>query len=249
MTFMKVVGYQEKSNILAGTSLGWFLEIFFVYLATGMFSIHLLYSGRISYKGDYIGLKVRNSMIQSLTTVGFFVSVIAIILFLVEYSKQLFVVIYFIGYFLMVTLLFVLFLDIFEPISIFVLIKIIETAKNYGPKPAAIMDAELVQEEKIIQEEIYVPPVNIEELKAGISLSSPSPPPPLLPSPISRTTPQPPEEKTTEKSLEKSSAPSSTSSSSISTSLRNKVLHDSLKTLTAILVSFLLLIILNGVIY
>lgn len=240
MTFMKVVGYQEQANILAGTSLGWFLEIFFVYLATGMFSIHLLYSGRISYKGDYIGFKVRNTMIQSLTTVGFFVSAIAIILFLVEYSTQIFVVLYFICYFLMVSLLFILFLDIFEPISIFVLMKVIEVAKNYGPKPAVITEVETFPFRKIEHEDIYVPPVNIDELKAG----------PIYPTtPVETVVAHLLEEKLPEKSIQEPSVQPSSELPNTYANLHNKVLKDSLKVITAIITSIVLLIIINGILY
>lgn len=104
MTLLKVTGNQENPNILQGTSLGWFLEIFFVYLASIMFSVHLLYNGKFSLKGDFMGLKLRNAMIQSLSTVGTLMSAIAIVLFVIDYSRQLFVVIYFIAYFIMVTI-------------------------------------------------------------------------------------------------------------------------------------------------
>ncbi|OLS19873.1 MAG: hypothetical protein HeimC3_43120 [Candidatus Heimdallarchaeota archaeon LC_3] len=168
MTLMKVTGFQEQSNILSGTSLGWFLEIFFVYLATIMFGVHLLYSGKISFKGDYIGLRVRDAMIQSLSTVGAFISILAVVLFIIDYQKQIFVVIYFIGYFVMVTLIFILILDIFEPISIFLLIKFIETFKNYEPSTTQTgLDSEPNREKDSPKEfEIFVPDVNLDELSS-----------------------------------------------------------------------------------
>lgn len=144
MTVLKVTGHQENPNILQGTSLGWFLEIFFVYLASLMFGVHLLYSSKFSFKGDYIGLKLRNAMIQSLSTVGAVVSAIAIILFVIDYSRQLFVVIYFIMYFIMVTFFFVLFLDIFEPISIYLVSKLVESFKNYS---SSTIEPKIVEEQ------------------------------------------------------------------------------------------------------
>jgi hypothetical protein len=166
MTLLKVTGNQENPNILQGTSLGWFLEIFFVYLAAGMFSVHLLYSGRFSFKGDYLGLKLRKAMIQSLSTVGTLMSGIAIILFVIDYSKQLFVVVYFVSYFIMVTIFFALFLDIFEPISIYLLTKMVENFKRFSLitlklEPEAIKTPSASSPQHA---EIFVPSVNMNEL-------------------------------------------------------------------------------------
>jgi len=165
MTFLKVLGYQEQSNILKGTSLGWFLEIFFAYLAIAMYGVHLLYAAKISYKGDYVGLRVRDAIFQSLSTVGTFVSAIAIILFLVDYSKQLFVVLYFIGYFVMVTVIFILFLDVFEPVSIYLLTKIIETVKRVGPTGMPVAETVTKDLSQPSMPEVFVPAVNLKELR------------------------------------------------------------------------------------
>ena len=166
MTLLKITGNQENPNILQGTSLGWFLEIFFVYLASLMFSVHLLYSGKFSFKGDYMGLKLRNAMIQSLSTVGTLMSAIAIILFVIDYSRQFFIVIYFISYFIMVTIFFVLFLDIFEPFSIYVVTKFVEFFKRYSsvtlPPESGITESQV--KESVQKTEIYVPSVNLNEL-------------------------------------------------------------------------------------
>ena len=166
MTLLKVTGNQENPNILQGTSLGWFIEIFFVYLASLMFSVHLLYSGKFSFKGDYMGLKLRNAMIQSLSTVGTLMSAIAIVLFVIDYSRQLFVVFYFISYFIMVTILFGLFLDMFEPISIYLVTKFIEYFKKYSSVTLkGKTEAELKEKAKTTpKQEIFVPKVNLNEL-------------------------------------------------------------------------------------
>ena len=131
MSLLKVLGQEENPTILQGTPMGWFLEIFFVYLATIVFSVYMLKSCNFSLKGDPgISSKLYQSMYQSLVTVGAFMSVIASILFLVEFPDQIFVVIYFIIYFIMVTLFFVLFLDIFEPISRYFLYQLLNTMKK-----------------------------------------------------------------------------------------------------------------------
>ena len=166
MTILKVTGNQENPNILQGTSLGWFLEVFFVYLATAMFSVHLLYSSRFSFKGDFMGLKLRNAMVQSLITVGTLMSSIAIVLFVIDFSRQFFVVIYFISYFIMDTIYFVLFLDIFEPFSIYILTKMVNYFKKYSASTIGKeSQVEILKETK--QNEIFVPSVNISELSSN----------------------------------------------------------------------------------
>lgn len=176
MTLLKVTGNQENPNILQGTSLGWFLEIFFVYLASLMFSVHLLYSGKFSFKGDFMGLKLRNAMIQSLSTVGTLMSAIAIILFVIDYSRQFFIVIYFISYFIMVTIFFVLFLDIFEPFSIYLVTKFIEYSKRYSSVTITQDEGELAPKglKTAQQPEIFVPSVNLNELENPEVTSVPS---------------------------------------------------------------------------
>lgn len=131
MSLLKILGQVENPTILQGTPMGWFLEIFFVYLATIVFSVYLLKACNFSLKGDPgISSRLYQSMYQSLVTVGAFMSVIASILFLIEFPDQIFVVIYFIMYFIMVTLFFVLFLDIFEPVSRYFLYQLLNAMKK-----------------------------------------------------------------------------------------------------------------------
>ncbi|MFX0114613.1 MAG: hypothetical protein ACFFB3_08700 [Candidatus Hodarchaeota archaeon] len=123
--FLAVVGYTDTVDAFQ-QALGWFLEVFFVYLVITIFCIHLIRSAGITFKGEYIGARLRRSMLESLSTVGAFVSVIAVVSFLVLFPDLLLVTSYFFIYFLMASILFVLFLDIFEPISIFILTKLVE---------------------------------------------------------------------------------------------------------------------------
>jgi hypothetical protein len=129
MTILQLLGETENPSLLQGTSMGWFLEIFFSYIASLVFSVYLIKASRLSRKGKFLGDNLYIAMVQSLSTVGAFMSILAIILFLVQYFAQIFVVSYFVVYFIMVSLFFVLFLDIFEPFSIYLLIKLIEAFK------------------------------------------------------------------------------------------------------------------------
>ncbi len=145
MSLLKILGQEENPTLLQGTPMGWFLEIFFVYLATIVFSVYLLKACNFSLRGDPgISSRLYQTMYQSLVTVGAFMSIIASILFLVEFPEQIFVVIFFIIYFIMVTLFFVLFLDIFEPISRYLLYQMLNTIKKSRTISTAIPSERLL---------------------------------------------------------------------------------------------------------
>jgi len=130
MTILQLLGETENPSLLQGTTMGWFLEIFFAYIASIVFCVYLIKASHLSRKGKFLGNQLYITMVQSLSTVGAFMSGLAVILFLVQYSDQIFVISYFVVYFIMVSIFFVLFLDIFEPFSIYLLLKLIESFKN-----------------------------------------------------------------------------------------------------------------------
>ncbi len=127
---LKVSGLQNFSLTTAETALGWFLEILFVYLAIFIFSIELINSSKIAIKGRYFGEKVREDYFRSVFMVGLPISVISIFLFIVEYFDSIDVIFAFFAYFIMASIIFVLFLDVFEPISILILVKLIDWWKK-----------------------------------------------------------------------------------------------------------------------
>ncbi|MFX1233445.1 MAG: hypothetical protein ACFFBY_02710 [Promethearchaeota archaeon] len=132
---LRITNLETVSLTDGETALGWFLEILFVYLATFIFSIELLLSSQIALKGRYFGESIRTQTYKSLYTVGAPISVLAILLFVVEGIQAgditfIFITIYFFAYFIMASVIFVLFLKIFEPISILVFIKIIDWWKK-----------------------------------------------------------------------------------------------------------------------
>ncbi|MFX0027444.1 MAG: hypothetical protein ACFE8M_13665, partial [Candidatus Hermodarchaeota archaeon] len=134
----------ETVSLTGGeTALGWFLEILFVYLATFIFSIELLFSSQIALKGRYFGESIRTQTYKSLYTVGAPISVLSIILFIVDAiqkgsTESITIIIYFFAYFIMASVIFVLFLKIFEPISILIFIKIIDWWKHRKQKKKAL---------------------------------------------------------------------------------------------------------------
>jgi hypothetical protein len=117
------------------SSLGWFLEILFVYIAMFIFSIELLSSSQISLKGKFFGERVREQTYKSLYTVGVPISIISLLLFVADNITSntldtLPVIIYFFAYFIMASIIFILFLKVFEPISILIFIKLIDWWRN-----------------------------------------------------------------------------------------------------------------------
>jgi hypothetical protein len=137
---LKISGLETLSLTEGKTALGWFLEILFVYLAIFIFSIELLSSSKLAYNGRYFGENIRENAYRSLYTVGAPISILTLILFIVESASfnQLFVIIYFFSYFIMASVLFVLFIDIFEPISILILVKLVNWWKERKEKKAKI---------------------------------------------------------------------------------------------------------------
>ncbi|TFF87244.1 MAG: hypothetical protein EU550_03605, partial [Promethearchaeota archaeon] len=127
---LKITGLEAYSLQNSETALGWFLEIIFAYLAVLIFAIELLSSSKLSLKGRYFGESIREQTYKSLYTVGLPISLLSIILFLVDNSTSIDIIFYFLAYSLMGSVIFILFLKIFEPISVLILIKLIDWWKR-----------------------------------------------------------------------------------------------------------------------
>ena len=131
---LKILQIESVSITTGETALGWFIEILFVYIATFIFSLEILFSSQIALRGRYFGENIRQQTYKSLYTVGAPISILSIILFIVEDIGSFGVIIYFFAYFLMASIIFVLFLKIFEPISLLIFIKMIDWWKNKKEK-------------------------------------------------------------------------------------------------------------------
>ena len=140
---LKILQIESVSITTGETSLGWFIEILFVYLATFIFSLEILFSSQIALRGRYFGENIRQQTYKSLYTVGAPISILSIILFIVEDIGSFGVIIYFFAYFLMASIIFILFLKIFEPISLLIFIKIIDWWKNKKEKRKKLNTANL----------------------------------------------------------------------------------------------------------
>jgi len=131
---LKILQIDSVSITTGETALGWFIEILFVYLATFIFSLEILFSSQIALRGKYFGENIRQQTYKSLYTVGAPISILSIILFIVEDIGSFGLIVYFFAYFLMASFIFILFLKIFEPISLLIFIKIIDWWKNKKEK-------------------------------------------------------------------------------------------------------------------
>jgi hypothetical protein len=142
---LKISGLESVSITTGETALGWFIEILFVYLATFIFSLELLFSSQIALKGRPFGESIRSQTYKSLYTVGIPISLLSVVLFvsedIIEGTSSLPLFIYFFAYFIMASIIFVLFLKIFEPISLLIFIKIIDWWKNRAFKKKSIPTA------------------------------------------------------------------------------------------------------------
>ncbi|MEJ2249874.1 MAG: hypothetical protein P8Y70_07860 [Candidatus Lokiarchaeota archaeon] len=127
---LKITGLEAYSLEGSTTALGWFLEILFAYLAVFIFSIELLASSKIALKGRSFGKNVREQTYRSLFIVGLPISLLSVVLFLVDNLESIDIIFYFFSYSVMGSIIFILFLRIFEPISILILIKLIDWWKK-----------------------------------------------------------------------------------------------------------------------
>ncbi len=131
---LEISKMQNESLTMGETALGWFLEILFVYLATFIFSIEILSSSQVALRGRYFGEKIRKQTYKGLYTIGAPMSILSIILFIIQYQASITIIIYFFAYFIMASIIFILFLDIFEPVSIYIFLKLLNWLRNRKKK-------------------------------------------------------------------------------------------------------------------
>jgi hypothetical protein len=140
---LDIAGLEAVNVNNSSTALGWFIEILFCYLATFLFGYQIIKSSKISYKGRFIGEQLQSKLFSSISEVGTPISVLSILLFVAQASKDgsfesLLLVIFFFAYFLMAAFIFIILLRVFEPISIIIFIKMInwwkkKSLKEYKP--------------------------------------------------------------------------------------------------------------------
>ncbi|MHA1333506.1 MAG: hypothetical protein ACTSPL_05500 [Candidatus Odinarchaeia archaeon] len=139
---LQMIGAPTQDILQAAeTNLGWFLEIFMVYLLLPITAVEILYFTKVSYKGRYIGEKIREEVFYYLLAIGGILSVMSVVLFIQQFPASISTILYFVSYYILASVIFISFLSVFEPISAFLLVKIwgffkdrLHNSENLAPK-------------------------------------------------------------------------------------------------------------------
>ncbi|MFX0097814.1 MAG: hypothetical protein ACFE7E_08660 [Candidatus Hodarchaeota archaeon] len=131
---INIVGVTENPITTSQTNLGWFIEVFLVYLTLPLIAVYILYSSNTSYEGRPVGERTKESTFQNLMAVGLVLSMLSVILFIQQASITpglgfLSTVLYFVSYYTMLSITFIAFLPLFEAIASFILVKICSSLK------------------------------------------------------------------------------------------------------------------------
>jgi hypothetical protein len=113
---------------------GVFVEDLVAYLASFIAAIYLLYSSQLSFRGRYLGDKIRFSVNRFILTTGTILAFFSILAFVLQFSQYLIGLVYFVIYYVMITVIFAILLPFFEPFGSIVLIKIIGAIGRFKPK-------------------------------------------------------------------------------------------------------------------
>lgn len=133
-------------TLAPSSELGWFIEVFIVYLLVPITAVHLLYFSKVSYEGKFFGDKIRQSVFYYLISIGAVLSGLSIILFIQQNPASIPTIIYFVSYYAMSTVVFAAFLPLYESLSTFLLVKISNSIKKDNSKPEAV--EKLIDESK-----------------------------------------------------------------------------------------------------
>ncbi|MEM2109246.1 MAG: hypothetical protein QW327_02010 [Candidatus Odinarchaeota archaeon] len=117
-------------TLAPSSELGWFIEVFIVYLLVPITAVHLLYYSKASYEGRFFGDKIRRSVFYYLISIGAVLSGLSIILFIQQNPASISTIIYFVSYYAMSTIVFAAFLPVYEAVSAFLLVKISNAIKK-----------------------------------------------------------------------------------------------------------------------
>jgi hypothetical protein len=136
---LQTIGFTFPATAPA-EALGWFVEVFVIYLLIPITAIHLLYVSRVSYQGKFFGERLRQSAFYYLLSVGAILSALTVILLtnlLAANPDALATVIYFASYYIMSAVIFTVSLPVYESLSSFLLVKVsnfMKGSKSIGQK-------------------------------------------------------------------------------------------------------------------
>ncbi len=119
---------------MISAQVGVFVEDLVAYLASFLVAVYLLYSSELSFRGRSLGDKIKFSVNRFILTTGTILAFFSILAFVLQFSQYLIGLLYFIIYYVMMTVIFAILLPLFEPFGSLVLIKAIGAIARFKPK-------------------------------------------------------------------------------------------------------------------
>jgi len=131
-TILRILGFEENPLVLGKTSLGWALEVYTIYLFSFLVAVHMISSMQVYYRNNSIGEKIKNNIFTNLLAISIILSILSLTFFIQQNPASIYVLFFYSGYYVMSSIIFILFLRIFEPTSMYIFSKIILMVKKEG---------------------------------------------------------------------------------------------------------------------
>jgi hypothetical protein len=119
---------------IISAQVGVFVEDLVAYLASFVAAVYLLYSSELSFRDRSLGDKIRFSVYRFILTTGTILAFFSILAFVLQFNQYLIGLVYFVIYYVMMTVVFAILLPLFEPFGSLVLIKAISAIGRFKPK-------------------------------------------------------------------------------------------------------------------
>ncbi|MHA1594695.1 MAG: hypothetical protein ACTSXJ_01605 [Candidatus Baldrarchaeia archaeon] len=130
VTILRLFGYEENPMAVGTTALGWIIEVFVVTLLAFILGAHILYAARVYHQGVFLGEVLKGRIFRGFLVVGLIMSIMSILTFLQAHPIAIYTILYFSAYYIMVVGIFLLFFRFFEPISVYIFVKLIAFLKS-----------------------------------------------------------------------------------------------------------------------
>ncbi|MHA1860508.1 MAG: hypothetical protein ACTSVF_05385 [Candidatus Asgardarchaeia archaeon] len=131
-TILRILGFEENPLILGKTSLGWALEVYTIYLFSFLVAVHMISSMQVYFRNSSIGEKIKNSIFTNILAISLILSILSLTFFIQQNPASIYVLFFYSGYYMMSSIIFILFLRIFEPTSMYIFSKFILMIKGEG---------------------------------------------------------------------------------------------------------------------
>jgi len=130
-TIIQIMQIPEDPLTLGRTTLGWFLEIYLMYLLAFIISFHLLASVRVYFQNKFIGERIRDTAFRTILIVSIILSTLSLYSYIIQNPETLYLLLFFSSYYIMTAIIFIMLFRFFEPASAYILVKIISLIKDF----------------------------------------------------------------------------------------------------------------------